>query len=75
MGVDLEHNSLVKSIRYLIVISFQGGVTLYGLDTLQLTQEEEKCSLAHCSTQSRQSHGVVGGCQSLTHTQLQRIEK
>ncbi len=25
--------------------------------------------------QSRQSHGVVGGCQSLTHPQIQQIEK
>ncbi len=25
--------------------------------------------------QSRQSYGVVGGCQSLTHPQIQQIEK
>ena len=53
MEVSLEGNSLVKSTRYLIVISFQGGIfhanrpvfnliILYGLDTLQLTQEKEK---------------------------------
>ena len=29
----------------------------------------------HNPIQSRQSHGVVGGCQSLTHPQLQQIQK
>ncbi len=27
------------------------------------------------TSQSRQSHGVVGGCQSQTHPQIQQIEK
>ncbi len=57
----LEGNSFVKSTRYLIVIFFQGGI--FGsnrpvfnlmipnrLDTLQLTQEKEKSSVAQCST-------------------------
>ena len=47
------------SSRYLIVIYFEGEIfcpnrpvlmILYGLDTLQLTQEKEKCSVAQCST-------------------------
>ena len=53
LEVGLEGNSLVKSTRYLIAISFQGGIfrpnkpvfnwmILYRLDTLQLTQEKEK---------------------------------
>ena len=61
MEVSLEGNCLVKSTRYLIVISFQGEVfrlsrpifnfmILYGLDTLQLTYEKEKSSVAQCST-------------------------
>ncbi len=53
--VGLEGNSLVKSTRYLIVITFQGEILvfypnrpvfnlmiLYQLDTRQLTQEKEK---------------------------------
>ncbi len=58
----LEDNPLVKSTRYLIVIYFQGGIfrpnrpvfnlmNLYGLDTLQLTQEKGKSSVAQCSTE------------------------
>ncbi len=54
--------SLVKSTRYLIVIFFQGGIFRpnrsvfnlcgipYRLDTLQLTQEKVKSSVAQCST-------------------------
>ncbi len=51
--VSLEGNSLVKSSRYWIVISFHEGIfrpnrpvfnlmILYGLDSPQLTQEKEK---------------------------------
>ncbi len=53
----------MKSTRYLIVIFFffQGGIfrpnrtvfnlmILYQLDTMQLTQEKEKSSVAQCST-------------------------
>ena len=58
---SLEGNSLVKSTRYLIVLFFRGGIfrpnrpvfnwtILYRLDTLQLTREEEKSSVAQCST-------------------------
>ncbi len=61
MEVGLEGNSLVKSTRYLIAISFQGVLfrpnrpvfnlmILYWLDTLQLTQKKEKSSVAQCST-------------------------
>ncbi len=53
MEAGLDGNSLVKSIRYLIVMFFQGGIFRpnrpvfnvmipYQLDTLQLTQEKEK---------------------------------
>ncbi len=60
MEASLEGNSLVKSTRHLIVISFQGGVLHqnkpllnliipYRLDTLQLTQEKEKGYVARCS--------------------------
>ena len=51
----------MKFTRYFIVISFQGGIPrsnrpvynlmiFHELDTLQLTQEKEKCSVAQCST-------------------------
>ncbi len=61
MEAGLEGNSLVKSTRYLNIISFQGGIfrpnrpvfnlmIRYRLDTLQLTQEKEKSSVAQCST-------------------------
>ncbi len=61
MEAGLVGNSLVKSTRYLIVIFFQGGIfrpnrpvfnlmITYRLDTLQLTQEKEKNSVAQCST-------------------------
>ncbi len=61
MEASLEGNFLVESTRYLIVISFQGGILrldrpvfnlmiLYQLDTLQLTQEKEKSQVAQCST-------------------------
>ena len=61
LEVHLEGDSLVKSPKYLIVISFQGGIfrpnrpvfklmILYGSNTLQLTQEKEKSSAAQCST-------------------------
>ncbi len=61
MKVSLEGNSLVKSTGYLIVTCFQGAIfrpnrpvlnlmILYRLDTLQLTQEKEKSSVAQCST-------------------------
>ncbi len=61
LEAGLEGNSLVKSTRYLIVIFFQGGIfhpnrpvfnlmIPYRLDTLQLTQEKEKSSVAQCST-------------------------
>ncbi len=57
MEAGLEGNSLVKSTRCLIVIFFQGGIFRtnkpvfnlmipYRLDTLQLTQEKEKSSVA-----------------------------
>ena len=60
MEVSLEGSSLVKSTRYLIVISFQEGILrpnrpvsnliiIHGLhDTLQLTQEKEKSSVFYC---------------------------
>ncbi len=59
--VSLEGNYLVKSTRYLIVISFQGRIFLsnrpvfnlmfpYLLDTWQHTQEKEKSSVAWRST-------------------------
>ncbi len=58
---SLEGNSLVKLTRNLIVIFFQGTIFRpnrpvlnlmipYRLDTLQLTQEKEKGSVAQCST-------------------------
>ncbi len=61
LKAGLEGNSLVKSTRYLIVIVFQGGIfhpnrpvfnlmIPYRLDTLQLTQDKEKSSVAQCST-------------------------
>ncbi len=61
MEVSLEGCSLVKSTRYLVVINVQGGIhfqnrpvfnlmIIHGLDTLQLTQEKEKSSVALCFT-------------------------
>ena len=61
VNAGLEGNSLVKSTRYLIDIFFQGGIFRpnrpvfnlmipYRLDTLQLTQEKVKSSVAQCST-------------------------
>ena len=61
MEVGLEGNSLEKSTRYLIVISFQGAILgpnrpvfncmiPYRLDTLQLTQKKEQSSVAQCAT-------------------------
>ncbi len=59
--LSLGGSFLVKFTRYFIVISFQGGIPrsnrpvynlmiFHELDTLQLTQEKEKCSVAQCST-------------------------
>ncbi len=61
MEVNLEGCSLVKSNRYLIVLSFQRGLPhpnktifttmiFHGLETLQVIQEKKKSSIDQCST-------------------------
>ncbi len=65
-GRDMYNNGTKKIlVKIFTPVSFE--LSLYSC--IEMSVEYNS------TVQSRQSHGEVGGCQSLTHPQIQQIEK